>query len=64
MDIGEQETKYDINGAANATDPLEGPHPADAVTSVHSLDDHSSQGHSIVQLTVPNESAQVSETFQ
>ncbi|KAL0268890.1 UNVERIFIED_CONTAM: hypothetical protein PYX00_010678 [Menopon gallinae] len=37
MDIGEQETKYDINGAANATDPLEGAHPADAVTSVQSV---------------------------
>lgn len=60
--IAEQETKYDINGTGNATDPLEGSHTTpETVTSVHNLEDHSSQGHSIVQLTVPNESSQVSE---
>lgn len=63
--IADQETKYDINGATNSTDPLENSHTtSDTVTSVHNLDDHSSQGHSILQLTVPNESSQVSIIIQ
>ncbi|KAK6617747.1 hypothetical protein RUM43_013975 [Polyplax serrata] len=37
-EITEEETKYDINGAANATDPLENSHtPAETVTSVQSV---------------------------
>lgn len=36
--MAEQETKYDINGTGNATDPLEGSHPApETVTSVQSV---------------------------